>query len=486
MPRFVLLPLVLVAACHSPSSAPAEARLAAASPGQVGPFVIPPSWRQGTWFVDPANSSTCASDNNRTCSLATCGTSGDGPCVSYGSIAARWGTTSPLLQQNTVLTWMSSEPTATTDEVIFEPMIGATGIGAWIQGTLTSSAPGTITIVAAKSASANQPLQATFSASPQQGTLVQNTTHPSKAWIDLTSTTINAHTGALVTQPMVLLTAPPALQVILLPEVNTWATSDAFVYQTPPRVNLRVVQPKSVDSDFNLQFQGIGIYVRDVWVPEPGGAGSTQVTMNAKVLAQENRFDVIVNVPYTVGPAHDNNVSFDNNWCSAGGDFVGGSFVLAGGAYGTIVGVGNAVRSTASYIDGDVILHGNWRLQNNPYFGNQIGLVYADATLFITDANMGMSTGLYGGATIYGSGNLDIFGKGGISYISGAGGAVSSFAGTTLYVDFQKTKVCLSIPTNGTLGACNLSLSAASLDSNLGATAGCMAVPNLGSYCNTL
>jgi hypothetical protein len=209
-----------------------------------------------------------------------------------------------------------------------------------------------------------------------------------------------------------------------------------------------------------------GVDVRDVWVPEPGAAGSTQFTINAKVLMQESRIDPIVNVPYTIGPAHDTNVSFDNNWASAGGDFVGGSLVLAGGAYGTIVGVGNAVRSTASYIDGDVILHGTWRLHDNPYFGNQIALVYADPSLFITNPT------------------LEIFVNGGISYIAGAGGAVSSFAGTTIYVNVQKTKVCLGVPTVSALGACNLTLSAAQLDANLGATAGCMYVPGQASYCN--
>jgi hypothetical protein len=457
--------------------------------GADGGAVCPSSMSQAAWFFDPVNTSGCANDGNKTCGQSTCtaGSPGvaDGPCVSYLQAVARWGTTSPLLRQNTVLTWMSGEPTATTDEVVFEPEIGVPGIGAWIVGTLTSSAAGTITVVAAKLASSNQPLQVTFSGTATQGLLTYNTTHPSKAWVDKTSTTINAHVGALSTQPMVLLTAPPALQTILLPEVNTWTTGDAYVFQTPPQVNLRVVGAKYVDSNFNLQFQGIGVYVRDVWVPEPGAAGSTQFTLTAKVLMQECRVDPIVNVPYTIGPAHDTNVSFDNNWASAGGDFVGGSLVLAGGAYGTIVGVGNSVRSTASYVDGDVILHGNWRLQDNPYFGNQIGLVYADASIFITSSNMQMSSGLYGDDVIYGSGNLDLFGHGGISYKSGAGGAVHSFAGTTLYVDFQQTKVCLTVPSiSGGFGACNQTLSATNLDSSLGATTGCMGVPFLGGYCN--
>jgi hypothetical protein len=379
---------------------------------------------------------------------------------------------------------MSSEPNAFVDEVVFEPRIGATGIGAWILGTLTSSAAGTITVVAAKSASTNQPLQLTFSGSATQGVLINNTTRSSKAWVDIVSTTINAHTGALVTQPMVYTTGPPSLATIILSEVNTWATGDSYVFQTPTQVNLRLVAPKSVDSNFNLQFQGIGVYIQDVWVPEPGAAGSTQFSMTAKVLAQENRFDTLVNVPYVVGPAHDVVVSFDTNWASAGGDYVGGSIVLTGGAQGTIVGVGNSVRSTSSYLDGDVILHGNWRIQDNPYFGSQIGLVYADASIFITSANVNMSTGLYGAATIYGSGTLSLFGHGGIYYLPGAGGAVLSFAGTTLRVDFNKTTVCLATPT--AIGACNLTLSAVNLDSNLGSTSGCMYVPGLSqSYCNT-
>ena len=132
----------------------------------------------------------------------------------------------------------------------------------------------------------------------------------------------------------------------------------------------------------------------------------------------------------------------------------GGALVLAGGAFDTIVGVGNSVRSTASYIDGDTILHGNWRLQNNPYFGNQIGLVYADGNLFITDAVMSMSTGLYGGATIYGSSVLDVFGKGGIAYIAGASGAVFVIRRNYALRRFAQTAVCLGIATNSALGAC--------------------------------
>ena len=53
--------------------------------------IIPPSWTVPNWYIDPQNTTTCASDSNSGTS-ATCGGAGIGPIVTYQELNVhRWG-----------------------------------------------------------------------------------------------------------------------------------------------------------------------------------------------------------------------------------------------------------------------------------------------------------------------------------------------------------------------------------------------------------
>jgi hypothetical protein len=82
-----------------------------------------PACTVGNWYIDPQNTSTCASDGN-SCTSATCSGSGIGPCVTFSQIVTRLGSTQPVYPagQNVVFNWLSAQVAyadagAATDDV---------------------------------------------------------------------------------------------------------------------------------------------------------------------------------------------------------------------------------------------------------------------------------------------------------------------------------------------------------------------------------
>jgi hypothetical protein len=467
-----------------PAPADAQPKTFGASSGGDRPATVPVSQTVPAWFFDPANASTCASDNNN-CTQSTCGAAGSfqGPCVDWPEVVDRWGTTSPYTNQLTTLTWISSEANGHVNEVVITPQVGLSGF-MWINTIPTVSAPGTITVVAPKLISANQPLQVTFSSgAPTQGVLVHNTTHASRAWVDLASTTINGNVGSLMTQPFALAVSPPGLPIVQTPQVDTWTTGDSFVFETPQKVNLRVLQPTFVDSAGGTLQEGSGLAVQQVWAPSPDGVndGATVEKSNGQVIIQETRSD-LTHVALVSGIGKTRFLSWDNDWFSAGGSF--SEIFVFGGAVGTLFA---STGNTSLGFDGNTIVHGVWSLQRSPAAG-QIGAMYMGPdgdTRFI--GHVAMSSGFGYGLGIYGSGILRAEFTGGITYPFGASQAAATFNGTTIFFGFNSSHGCLSNPTAvSTTLTCNIALSAANLDTNLGATvAGCVYVPGLSSYCNT-
>src|SRR5579875_1013792 len=74
--------------------------------------IIPASWTVPNWYIDPSNSTGCASDSNSGTS-STCGAAGSGigPLATWGELQVhRWGCQGggqvcPRLQQTTTITW---------------------------------------------------------------------------------------------------------------------------------------------------------------------------------------------------------------------------------------------------------------------------------------------------------------------------------------------------------------------------------------------
>jgi len=75
----------------------ALARAVLASEGQIGESLTQP-----TWFVDPANVTGNASDSNSGLTAAV-------PLLTFREIVLRWGSSSPVLAQNTTITFLSDQ-----------------------------------------------------------------------------------------------------------------------------------------------------------------------------------------------------------------------------------------------------------------------------------------------------------------------------------------------------------------------------------------
>ncbi len=84
---------------------------------------------------------------------------------------------------------------------------------------------------------------------------------------------------------------------------------------------------------------------------------------------------------------------------------------------------------------------------------------------------------------LWGPGIIDFEGVSRFFYNPGAGEAASFFKQTGGMASNGQTLVCSSYP-GSTAGACNLTLSAAELDTKLGATSGCLGAPGGGQVCN--
>lgn len=502
---FVLaLTLCLSCSKSSPDTSQPHLMGATASPGQVGPFIYPASWTQANWFVDPSNTSTCASDNNRTCSLGTCGTAGDGPCLSYGSITSRWGTTTPRLKQNTVINAMSSD---TSDADIW--YLGPFGLeqqsSIIVQGTLSTVLTTTLSAVTVKNRATPQLLSVTFTSGTglAAGQLVTNTTHSSRAWLYK----VVSGTTWLMSQPMVIanpyLQGPASMNACTgyPTEVNTWAPTDAVTVSTVPQINIAAPGTNLQSESSNDFANGLILYNVGARAPSGGASVFSPLQVGSLVQFVESQSNLPIYPTFSgtlgqigqsfvncsllngilpsVGPSlstANNSIVQDPLLCFSAG-------YTGGGAGGPFI-----VAPTFAIVANDFIF--------GPAVTSRVGIVYGsiqeaylDGTTIVVGAGVNITAATppmtAGGPFIWGTGAINVIGKGFMTYPSGAGGAVAAFLQTGGFLINSQTHACLGIPTVGTPTlTCNIVVSATTLDSNLGATAGCLWVEGGGSICN--
>lgn len=200
------------------------------------------------WFLDPSNTSTCASDGND-CAQSSCGPGGtQGPCVHWSTIARRWGNGflnySPHTNVDVTFTLMSSQ--IDVDPIIFKPVQLPVADGGTVGNgqtflflcTKTAAATTTISTLTAKNQLSNQPLQVTFGTAPVMGQMIQNTTHSSIAWQP------NGNALTDISQPVAPGTSTGSgAPITVEPEVNTWATTDAITIYTLPQWQFLDIEP---------------------------------------------------------------------------------------------------------------------------------------------------------------------------------------------------------------------------------------------------
>jgi hypothetical protein len=206
------------------------------------------------WYIDPQNATTCASDTN-SCTSATCGASGIGPCTTWGQIESRYGTPWPVIKPGIALTvhLLSSQP-AGSDPVFFSPSMSGGGLLSFVGSPSTVSASFAAGTVTPKSPGApGVRLQvASMPAGTLAGMLVFNATHPSYAFIDSMS-----GSTATMQQPL----AP-----LSVTEVNTWAPMDLLTTLQLPNFNMKNIQ--IVGQDVNTSNAFNQLFLNFLSVPD--------------------------------------------------------------------------------------------------------------------------------------------------------------------------------------------------------------------------
>lgn len=215
--------------------------------------VIPrPSWTQATWFIDPQNVSTNASDTNS-------GLDALHPVRTWaGGVLAKLGTYSPILGQDTTFTFISSH-TDNTDAVIFRPIID-NGAKVIIMGALTAPLvnAGVLSGVTAKNPGVNGSgnlLQANLSFAASAGQLIVNTTLSNARCLvyrNVSGTTFN------LSQPFQsFLPSSPAVGLGVAP-VEENGFNNGHIFNLYNLISVSVAEFSPVVKNFGASFTGMG------------------------------------------------------------------------------------------------------------------------------------------------------------------------------------------------------------------------------------
>jgi hypothetical protein len=440
-----------------------------------------PTWNQATWFIDPANSTGLASDDNS-------GVDALHPVLTYnGGVVAKWGTSAPTLRQNTTLTWLSSQPPDDkTDPVIFTPVMlncfvtlqGVTGAAQIIHS-------GVLGAVTPKNRAAGQLLKVDLGFAipvpPSTGiptAIVHNTTKDSWAWVY--RPTSPPTTTWILSQP--LTTAPiPATAFSPPAEVDTWAPGDAFDIYEFVGVNLCCVQPLVAifnggpSFEYPVPLTVTRLRVQGANTVAAGFIGADDLFSGSDVAYQEAFLESIF---IGLDLADDENI-FQNNTNFGGGvtDIGGsGNTLMFGGIL-----QGSALNIAPWVFDGDVIIGTDFGIvvgsDHNLTTPSSILSAYIDNQItpqMICNVSIVFMSTWFGGTpsialpggtapVLWGPGQLDSEGPCRISYPSGVGAAVACFQNTGGLKLNGQASASTFVPATGTWGGL-LAITPANLD----------------------
>jgi hypothetical protein len=433
-------------------------------PRAFGPSpIIPKSWTVPAWVIDPSNVSGTASDFNDCTTAATA-------CVTYAEIAEhRWQTYSPRIGRATTITFLSSQAT-NSDPVYLTPYLeGATFV---VQGQLTATqqvTSGMLANTTAKNRATPQLLQ-TQSGATAVNQLVVNTNpaHPSRAW---TSKVVGGGVFAM-SQPVNPVTVPSAL--VAATSNNGWVNTDTVTVYAPSTIFVGQIAP--VIDQLSAGLTNIGLFVYQLTIGSPTNGGFVLVNPQVSFVDSLALGTVLMGGPVRQGFAV---AQVDTVFTNFQGGSSNGILPMIAGRWD--FGFANAVA-----LSNDIVLGiGSSSLAVGGASQSSLAAFYVDtgASLNVT---LSAQTATLGGDSLvfWGPGTLSMRGSARIGYPAGAGAAAAAFLGTALKSNNQGT-VCLAAPGAATsYGTCNLSLTAAQLDTSLGATTGCLGTGGGGSYCN--
>lgn len=462
-----------------------------AAPVQPTTVASNPWFNVAAWFIDPANSSTCAADTNDC--QASSGSAPHCPCLTFNQIVGRWGTYSPRIQQQTIITWLSSQ-SGGGDAVKLQPYIESGG-QLIILGTATTAATVNINGAGfqAKSYSSNLELNANLTASGAVGQFLNNQTHASVAWA---FKFVSANVFG-VSQPLNPNATPASVYPI--PEVDTWTNGgggDSVKLQTFPLVDLVDLEPRSDDS------QGVApCVVAGVTVMAPNATiGSDNFTIGPNVTLQSVRSLKAINVVapnvgslawadasagIVVPATACINCALEAGMTVNGGGYVENGFgsvfqVIGGYLHSPAFGQGGGAGTTSlqhTSLDGDVILAGgniDGGTGNIAVLGGSFGLVDVEGTIDGTGQIAMLSNYTGGnnfGLTLWGGGSLSLYGPALLNYGQHTTTAVATFLlSGGLQLKGHSTACSLGLGPGPATWNCGISLTPAALDAPVGAS----------------
>lgn len=467
--------------------------------------IIPSSYTVPAWWIDPANSIGCASNSNSGtsatctggCSGSTC-PSGIGPLLSWQELAVhRWGfqgglCPTPRIQQNTTVTFLSND--ANTDPVSFCPQVE---LGAYVLlvgnlGAGQQVCSGTISGVTnlTRGAVATGLTQVTLPCNAAVGDLVFDSTQSAYFWTYKVNSAAPAY---FATTPISVSTLGTTFNTIGYVPISN---GDSVTVYSPVSLDVTEYSPFYVQdpvtalsylANMSVAFSG---NQRDPVALGGVGQGviyqNVAFNRNIQYMRQSSKASAFVNA-FIVGGASIRDVLLYSPPSS--------QYVFAVGIYGGVVGSTNsneqAFNMSGTSLDLDtIVVSTSSALQQADLRDGYLNEVYIDTSSTINARqNVGLNSGIDAGPFVWGPGTLTVNGPGRISYPSGSGQAAATFLMATLQIDRQ-SKTCLCNPNiaDGGVGPCNLTVSAANLDTTLGATIpnACFCNAGGGAICNFL
>jgi hypothetical protein len=484
---------IVVAACTSPSG---EWRCSGKKPatfmasGASTP-IIPASWTVPKWIVDPANASGTASDSNDCVTTSTA-------CLTWQEINVhRWGCLGnpvlcPRLQQNTTITFTSSQP-GSTDPVALYPALES---NAWIAvtgslGAAQQVCTGNLSAVTNFVVGTNTLTKVTLPCAAAVNDLVVDSTNPSGFW----TYEVNGAAPAYFTSTPLSSAASYTLGTALGFGTEVTIGADAVTVYSPVSINLVAFSPTmlgsistAVSSVSNLRISG-GTLNRDASTVGGTGQGLVYTNVQSSRLVTVERYWTRT---FQVWLNNDFSGAMTNYALTPGSGITLDTEPI--GIIGGIVGVGSGgfnVIADYTFFDGDVIF-GNMGGTAFQYalYSPSMGAVFIDSNVTVNadwKANLTLPR-IPGSVRLWGTGTYNTVGK--TIYPTGAGAAAAAFgAGGVTIKENNLTVGCIGNPAAaGGITACNSAVTASNLDTVLGTTIpnGCIFNPGGGgAYCNS-
>jgi hypothetical protein len=445
--------------------------------------IILPSWTIPAWFIDPSNTIGCAADTNSG-TIATCTggcngsvcTSGLGPLLTFSELNVhRWGcqgnpTACPRLQQNTTVTFLSSQ-TSAADPVLFTPLLKSGAQLSGVLGAAQTVCAATLGQTTPKNRALHPQLLTTAftgcTGTLAVGELIVNTTHPSRAWTALATADVPPRWN--ISQPLAPMTSGGSTPA----EVDTWALGDQVTLYQPVAIDVVVAAPTFTDFNGPNNY----LWLDGITLLDPLGPGHDNAYIGQGAALGESFSQRVLTFAAVGGTL--NVLNLVNDFASEGllnGPQLG---VTNGTIQAGVLAAGlNSVAITGFGLDKDVLVLSNavWSTQSS------LGLIYLGAGVVLQTQGVTTTTS---SAIIWGPGILDMGGPSRCSYLAGAGEATAIFVNTGGLELNGQSKGCLGLPASASAFAtCNLAVTPANLDANLGAVSGCIGAPSGGAFCN--